>query len=483
VSNQELVTFRVIQPRQPTYHYAWDAQQLRLRVDGLARPEHDLAADYGVVQSAVWGHTLMPGLLFGSGPVAPDAVVQGHVMGGLRLASTREVLLLVANSVDPAWASSNGATDEVWQQAEAAAKLLHPGEQTGRIGAAEALEIMRERQRRARVEAAGSQRSAGRAWQALGGIGQRPLELRHTYSPAEYSLWRLPWRFQTYAPDLVVDDERVHYFIHRPERRGGLLKRTALNEGLLMLTDRQVLFMEDAIPPGLAMARWGYLAKSIAVERLAAVDVRHHRSQAQLLVTSAGNSGHETSAIPFAAEAADRVELAAELLRPFLPGRQPRAILRLYDVQPPRGLRSIHPPHVDAAYIQDDVLAARRRFESNAQLGEPILADALVPPMERDQATRWLAVTPSRLVLVTEAMERVLEVCFGDVTSIELQYCLMGSFLRVNSGRRSWQISFYSTWFPPFHSVYFAARQCMAQPPARTAPGLRAGSGSAGAHG
>ncbi|HEY8695785.1 MAG TPA: hypothetical protein VIR57_23930, partial [Chloroflexota bacterium] len=363
MSDSELVTFRVVQPRQATYHYVWDPQQLRLRVDKLVHPEHQLPADYGTVLSAVWGHALMPGLLFGSGPVAPDALVQGRVMGALRATASGDVLLLVANTVDAEWASSDGASDQVWQQAQTAAAVLLPSEQTDRIGTAEALEMVRDAQRGARVDAAGRERPVGRAWQALGTAGQRPLELGHTYSRAEYSLWRLPWRFQTYAPDLVVNDERVHYFIHRPEWRSGLLKRTTLNEGLLMLTDRQVLFLQDAIPPGLVMARWGYLAKSVAVERLKAVDMHRQRSQVELIITSAGNAGDERTVIPFAGDAHAQVEFAAELLRPFLPGLQPRALLRLYDVESPPGLHSVHSAHVDAACIQDDVLAARSRFK------------------------------------------------------------------------------------------------------------------------
>jgi hypothetical protein len=464
MSDQRLVTFRVVQPRHATYHYVWDPQQLRLRVDAVARPEHQLPADYGVVQSAVWGHALMPGLLFGSGAVAPDAVVQGRVMGGLRVSSSGDVLVLVANTVDPEWASADGATDQVWRQAEIAAGLLLPGQHTQRVASAEALDIVRERQRQARVQAAGRERPVGRAWQALGAAGQRPLELGHTYSPAEYSLWRLPWRFQTYAPDLLVHDERVHFFIHRPESRSGFLRRNALNEGLLLLTDRQVLFLQDAIPPGLVMARWGYLAKSIAVERLTAVDLRRHQSQVQLVVTSAGNAGDERTAITFAADALDRVKLAAELLRPFLPGRQPRALLRLYDVESPRGLHSVHAAHVNAAFIQDNVLAARGRFLREAQLDEPLLADSLVPPMERGQPSRWLAVTRRRLILATEGAPAALELSFGNLTSIELQYCVMRSFLRVNAGQQRWEIEFSPTWLPPFHSVYFAARQCLAQP-------------------
>ncbi|MDE3074153.1 MAG: hypothetical protein KGJ86_01875 [Chloroflexota bacterium] len=464
MSDREPVTFRVVQPRQATYHYVWDPQQLRLRADRLARPEHQLPADYGVVQSRTWGHALMPGLLFGSGPVAPDAVVPGSIIGGLRVASSGDTVLLVANAVDPEWSSADVANDDVWQQAEAAAGLLLPGERTERISAGKALNLVREAQRRARVEAAGRDRSARRAWQALGGAGQRPAELSHTYSPAEYSLWRLPWRFQIYAPDLVVSDERVHYFVHRPESRGGLLKRTAFNEGLLLLTDRQVLFLQDAIPPGLAMARWGYLAKSIALERLQAVEVRRRRSQAQLAITSAGNAGEELTVIPFAAEATEQVELAAELLRPFLPGQQPRALLRLYQVDSPQGLRSVNPAHADAAYVEDNVLAARARFKREARLGEPLLADSLAPPLERGRPARWVAVTRSRLVLATEGAPASLELSFGDLTSIELQYCVRRSFMRVSSGAQRWEIDFYSTWFPAFHGVYFAARQCLAQP-------------------
>ncbi len=93
--------------------------------------------------------------------------------------------------------------------------------------------------------------------------------------------------------------------------------------------------------------------------------------------------------------------------------------------------------------------------------------------MERSQPTRWLGVTRSRLILATEGAPAPLELSFGDITSIELQYCVMRSFLRVSAGEERWEIEFYSTWFPPLHSVYFTARQCLAQPLALACKGRR----------
>ncbi|MHB8619828.1 MAG: hypothetical protein ACYDAG_09680, partial [Chloroflexota bacterium] len=216
------------------------------------------------------------------------------------------------------------------------------------------------------------------------------------------------------------------------------------------------------------MARWGYVARTMAVERLKEVEVRLQGALAQLVVTVAGNAGDEQVTLSFPADAEARLDLGAQLLEPFLPGRQPRALLRLYDVESPRGLSSVEPAHLDADYIQPEVLAARSRFERQVGLVEPPLADSLIPSMERGQPTRWLAVTRSSVILAAEAGSSVLEVPFGDLTSIDLRYCLLGSFLRLNAAGQQWQVNFHSTWFPPLHAVYCAARQCLAQPLALT---------------
>lgn len=465
-----LVTFKVKQPRTATNHYVWDPQEKAPRVDRVSMPNRDMPADYGTVQSQPWGHDLLPGLLFGTAPVAADALVAAKVVGGLR-ASSGEMLALVTNSVDPAWSSMVDLEPELWAQAERLAADILAQRQVERLRMAAAADVVHQAQRQARIEAAITSHSTTSSWQTLGAEGQRRPELDHTYSPAEYSLWRLPLRFQRYVPDLVASGERVHYFVHRPEwRRGGFFGRTSLNEGLLVLTDRQVLFLEDAIPPGVFMAHWGYVVKTIALERLKEVEIRRQGPLAEIIVTVAGNAGDEQTRFRFPADAEARLHLGARLLEPFLPGRQPQALLRLYDLELPGELPTVEAGHVDAAYVQPEVLAARSRFERQVGLPEPPLADSLIPPMERGQPTRWLAVTRDSVILAAEGSPSVLELPFGDLTSIGLRYCLLGSFLRFNVAGRHWQVDFHSTWFPPLHAVYRAARLYLAQPLALTRP-------------
>ena len=152
------------------------------------------------------------------------------------------------------------------------------------------------------------------------------------------------------------------------------------------------------------------------MERLSAVQVHRRGAQTQLAITSAGNAGKERIVIPFAAEAEALLEFAAELLRPFLPGRQRRALLRLYEVESP-GLYAVQSASADAPYETAEVLAARGRFREEAHLDEPVLADSLVPPTEPGQPTRWFAVTASRLALITEGAREALMLPFGDLTT------------------------------------------------------------------
>jgi len=469
MSQPDTVTFKVGQPRDLANHYLWDPQEKALRMDKVSQPGRQLPADYGMVQSQVWGHDLLPGLLFSTLPVAEGVLVPGRVFGGLRGKEPSDIVALVANTVDPAFSAMSTVGDDLRDPVETFAAEILGVPRVDWLDAQSAVEVVRQAQRRARTGAAGTTRPTSRAWQATGPTAET-LQLSHTYSPAEYSLYRLPWRFQQYVPDLLVSDERVHYFVHRPEWRGGLLRRTALKEGLLVLTDREVLFLADTVPPGMTMAQWGYLAKTVAVERLEAVTTRRQGGVALLILTVAGNAGDEEVSLPFSAEAEPRLALAAQLLEGFLPGRQSRAVLRLYEVESVRNLVAVPSGEGDVGYREAGVLAGRERFKSRVKGPDSILADTLAPGLESGQPTRWLAVTRDAMLLATEAGPTTLEISFGDLTSLELQYSTLGCFLRMNAGDRHWQIDFHSPWFPAFHPVYFAARQRLAQPLALTRP-------------
>jgi hypothetical protein len=125
-----------------------------------------------------------------------------------------------------------------------------------------------------------------------GGLAGRPS------SVAEQAVPRLPVRFQTAIARALLPEERIIVFVRRPARRvlrAFGLRRRSLHEGILVVTDRQVLFMQDSLPPSSTLGHWGYIARVSAIERLAAVTVARAEGLVTLSLTLAAARGDGAS--------------------------------------------------------------------------------------------------------------------------------------------------------------------------------------------
>jgi hypothetical protein len=135
---------------------------------------------------------------------------------------------------------------------------------------------------------------------------------------AENLLPTLPLRFQRYVAELLFDDERILFFLHRLpfRRRVRWWRLTEELEGLLVITDRMLLLIEDSVPPGHMFVAWGYAAWMAAVERIASAGVVDAGRACGLRVACRATSGIEERVCYFpAAQAADLLEAAALLNR------------------------------------------------------------------------------------------------------------------------------------------------------------------------
>src|SRR6266516_1590170 len=92
------------------------------------------------------------------------------------------------------------------------------------------------------------------------------------YAQAEHLIRFVPQRFQHALADLLLDDERLLVFVERPllrHRTGWLGTQTwRSNEGLFLVTDRQVLWLRDFLAPGSSFLPGGYIAHMAPLERL-----------------------------------------------------------------------------------------------------------------------------------------------------------------------------------------------------------------------
>ncbi len=150
-----------------------------------------------------------------------------------------------------------------------------------------------------------------------------PPSANRTTSPhewAEHLVEFLPLRFQKYIEELLFDDERILFFHYRPMFRipGRALHRgRRQHEGVFMITDRMVLMMQDAIPPGPMFVAWGYSAWMTAIERVVAAEVDASAQSIELRITCSAADGEETHAVGFAPGAGVELSDALALLNRY----------------------------------------------------------------------------------------------------------------------------------------------------------------------
>jgi hypothetical protein len=132
--------------------------------------------------------------------------------------------------------------------------------------AAAARRAFRERRGRGRIV-------GGLAWRPPEGMSHESLRSGGVYSKAERSLDRLPPRFLRGLEGMLDPDERLHYSIERPwQTDAGLLTRVRggrdHRSGLLLLTDRQILWFIDHSNPNSYLFDWGVDLDMMPVEQL-----------------------------------------------------------------------------------------------------------------------------------------------------------------------------------------------------------------------
>lgn len=175
-----------------------------------------------------------------------------------------------------------------------------------------------------RARAAIRSGSSVAAWKTGGPLGASPSSPRQsgTHTMAERAVPLLPLRFQEYIARELLDDERILMFVHRPTfalaRSRLALRGRRLPEGILVITDRQVMFMVDVLDPGGGFVHWGYVAQVSAVERLASAAVTDDRAAATLQIRLQGRSTTETLNVAFPDGARSALEEAAALLSGFV---------------------------------------------------------------------------------------------------------------------------------------------------------------------
>jgi hypothetical protein len=327
----------VLRPRGTYSDFVFDERLRKVRLKGVVRLA-DSVAEVGEVRGA-WDADDNPfqALLFTALPTLPGCIVRGRVEGALEgrtVEGARHALVLSAVGHGDAFSGHTPAS----QVLETAVALLgwRPSTQVRWLEKDAALALLWEGRQRLLADRA-RQRPAryGAAWKAQPGEHPRDSSVYtepHTW--AERMVGSLPFRFQRYVQDELLEEERILFFVERPPfrppgARWGVLRRQRLSEGLLIVTDRQLLFMEDALPPDITMVDWGYIARTTAVERIQGAELRAEPDRAVLHVRVQAESGSEHFSVPFPPECKEPLAEVELLLQSFAsPERS--AVRRLY---------------------------------------------------------------------------------------------------------------------------------------------------------
>lgn len=330
----------------------------------------------------------------------------------------------------------------------------------------------------------------------------RPLDpASDRNTDAEYAFYHLHGRFQRYAEEYLFASERLLAFVpwtaattdtwwQRLGRRttpGGRQAR----EGVLVVTDRQLLLLRDDADAVGGALYWGYTAWATVHDRLAGVAARDDGERAvSLRLTLRAAGGGETLAWTFPAALAGEARRAATLLAEFVPRpverrlRRPGALLpvsRLFVPRPARARRGRRTaPDGDAALVTPAERAALERALAEALAtcpapgGAPRRVRATVLGGD-DDATwrpRLLAVTQTHLLLVALPDQPGSQVVPLDtLTSVELRRSTLGRAIAWTVGgaddvppRRD-AVSFPPVALAAGFATFAMLRQALALPP------------------
>jgi hypothetical protein len=265
--------------------------------------------------------------------------------------------------------------------------------------------VTRSRHRYRRRRAAG-RRTDQPAW-LPSGIGSGAIG-GASYSRAERDLAKLPPRFVRGLADLLDDDERILASVERPaEPDAGLLpwRRRERRAALLVLTDRQLVWLVDHVPPDRYLFDWGVDATLLALEALTAADATVVSG-----LTLRIGGGEVRFAVP--AEARRDIVALMGRLAPFLPPNGGTAVRRHYPLQPLNFVTETLQP-----YRQADEAAARLgRLEASA--GTKLLASFYAPRRERVRRAVAVALTEENVMVDDERGCRQL--ALSSLRSIDL---------------------------------------------------------------
>jgi hypothetical protein len=271
------------------------------------------------------------------------------------------------------------AVARVVARVAADAEALSPAEAAAEVTRAH--QRHRERRSHARIV-------SGRAWLAVDAVRPEQARFGTPHSAAEYSLRRLPPRFVRGLEGLLDDDERILYWVERPALvDAGIrerLRRLDRRAALLLLTDRQLVWVVDHAQPNRELIDWGVDVELVPIERVTAASIDRADGAILRVDTVAGPRNFR---LPV--ELATELQVMAELIGRFTPDGASRLPIRRYDLV----ARPVD-VEVGARFGQADEL---RRLHDQARAAGDVVALLFSPRRPGQPVPAVLVLRPDRL--------------------------------------------------------------------------------------
>lgn len=505
-----MIEVQVRQPYRDCPVYTWDRERECLRVTDISRAEPGLPADLASIK--LEGKLEVPVLLLSTSSFAAGTLAQARLLGALSPTPTEEQehlypsddwIFVAAASVDNSLSSYQslemlppaqlGALKAYVRtqvkgerQHSSGGIQVHAAETAARCIRETRLLLKREQRMQPKGKGWRKREEEERpvAWRAIEGLAEAlRLQLQQDallqesktgpHAQAEHLIRFVPQRFQQALADLLLDDERLLAFVERPllRHRTGLLgmQTWRSNEGLFLVTDRQVLWLRDFMAPGSGFLPGGYIAHMAPLERLQAITILPAGSAPdefagrlesidspypRLVMEVASCAGSELFAVEFPPKAEMEKALARinSMLRAFLPypkGVDDRRVRRLPVVEAwlPRGAEAEQLAGLGGIVPAAITVRLEQRLASQLKRdGEELLVSVLVPSLEDYKSpARLVALTRSALLVIEEAggkfhrmsgsrvshTEHVHGYDLATISSAQLRHSLLGSSLSI----------------------------------------------------
>ena len=402
-----LVEVLVHEPGGEHNVYEYDARHKSIRLSHVAQRASSPGVECGTVANTREGASALPAVVLARVPTFPGCVVRTRVLGACREKDSPPCVIGVPEA-DDSRSDLDGLAQLSAQDREALGRALGLVGRDGhewldRDETALAITAATQEYWKAKAQVESAVRY-GTAWRIEGDAIRAPGESEtepHTW--AELLLRLLPLRFQQYVEEQLLPDERILFFAARRAQavrtRHGMLRRRRLPEGLLLLTDRQVMTMVDSLPPGLAMTAWGYIAKVSAIERVEDSRVILDDPLCRLVVEFGAAGGRESYQVEFPAEYREPLQEAQRLLAGYAVPVSSTALRRHYGAD--RGL----PREVGQCRDGGIVFEHPRMDELVAMAGgaDAALASAAARPVEGYHTGPAMVVSERGVILLPGA--------------------------------------------------------------------------------